>query len=77
MIPPRSKFDLVLCPGWVNPSHKFDHDLRRLSVLEHYFEIVTNKSLSKLTVKLMRDRVGPDLSLDTPRPKFDSILWPG
>ena len=43
--------------------------------MEHYFEIVTNKSLSKLTVKLMIDRLGPDLWLDTLIPKLDSILW--
>ena len=38
---------------------------------------VTNKSLFKLAVKVMRDRGGPKLSFDTPRPKFDLVLWPG
>ena len=38
---------------------------------------VINKSMSKLAVKVMSDRGGPDLSFDTPRPKFDFILWPG
>ena len=38
---------------------------------------VINKSMSKLAVKVMSDRGGPDLSFDTPRPKFDLILWPG
>ena len=33
--------------------------------------------MSKLAVKVMRDRNTPDLSFDTPRPKFDLILWPG
>ena len=38
---------------------------------------VTNKSMSKLAVKVMRDKGTLDLSFDTPRPKFDLILWPG
>ena len=38
---------------------------------------VINKSMFKLSVKVMSDRRGPDLSFDTPRPIFDFILWPG
>ena len=30
-----------------------------------------------MAVKLMRDRGGQYLSFDTPRPKFDLVLWPG
>ena len=33
--------------------------------------------MSKPTVKVMRDKGTLDLSFDTPRPKFDLILWPG
>ena len=38
---------------------------------------VINKSMSKLALKVMRDRGGPDLSFETLRPKFDLILWSG
>ena len=31
----------------------------------------------KQVVTVMTDRGEPDLSLDTPRPKFDLIFWPG
>ena len=36
-----------------------------------------DKSTFKLAVKVVSDRRGPDLSFDTPRPKFDLILWSG
>ena len=38
---------------------------------------VINKSIFKFVLNFMRDTGGPDLSFDTPRPKFDFILWPG
>ena len=38
---------------------------------------VINKSMFKLSVKVISDRRGPDLSFDIPRPKFDLIIWSG
>ena len=52
----------------IKGDHQFWHTL---------FKKVTNKSMSKLDVKGMRDTDTLDLSCDTPRPKFDLILWPG
>ena len=42
-----------------------------------FLKKVKNKSLSKLAVKVMRDRGGPYLSFDTQRSKFDLVLCPG
>ena len=42
--------------------------------MEHFFEKSTNKSKFKLSVNILRDRGHPNLSLDTPRLKFDLIL---
>ena len=52
----------------IKDDHKFWYTLSKK---------VTNKSMSKPTVKVMRDKGTLDLSFDTPRPKFDLILWPG
>ena len=52
----------------IKGDHKFWHTLLKK---------VTNKNMSKLAVKVMRDRGTLDLSFDNPRPKFDLILWPG
>ena len=52
----------------IKGNHKFWYTLSKK---------VTDKSMSKPAVKVMRDKGTLDLSFDTPRPKFDLILWPG
>ena len=52
----------------IKSNHQFDNIILKK---------VTNKSMSKLAVKVLREKGTLDLSFDTPRPKFDLILWPG
>ena len=52
----------------INGYHKFWHTLLKK---------VTNKSMFKPAVKVMRDRGTLDLSFDAQRSKFEIILWPG